>query len=455
MKKLEIIKTIFKQKDSKYALIATFLFSIIFLLISTKYIVPSFEEQIMLNTIDESKRVSNHLISIYEKDKKFTHIKSLQEDLNIEKIKFFDKNGLVIYSTSKKDIGEINKRDYFHNIVAKGEVFYKIVKKGKKTLENRLIKTDVAEVYIPILKNNEFIYAFEVYYDISLKVKNFNELLFKINLLNTFTIILIFVLVFIRLYSINKFRLKEKITQQQLIKSEKMASMGEMVGNIAHQWRQPLSVISLGVTSMKMQKELGILDNETFIKTCNNINKNAQYLSRTIDDFKNYLKGDRELVTYNLKNCIEDFLLLVNSSIKNHHIQIISDLKDNIEVTGYPNELSQSLINIFNNSKDVLKEINEENRYIFISTNIEDDKVTIDIKDNGGGIPDDIKEKIFEPYFTTKHQSQGTGLGLHMTYILIVEGLKGKIDVSNIEYLYDGRKYKGAKFTIVIPNNIS
>ena len=246
---------------------------------------------------------------------------------------------------------------------------------------------------------------------------------------------------------------KSKAMESKLFQSEKMASMGEMIGNIAHQWRQPLSVISTGVTGMKMQKEYDLLTDDIFNDTCDVINKNAQYLSTTIDDFRNYIKGDREKKVFNLKKDINSFIHLVEGSIHKYNINIVLDLDESIEINGYENELTQCFINIFNNAKDVLVEIeNSSERYLFISTNIENDRVLIKIKDNGGGIQEDIMPKIFEPYFTTKHQSQGTGLGLHMTYSLIVEGMNGTIEAKNICFDYEDKNYNGVEITITLPS---
>ena len=244
--------------------------------------------------------------------------------------------------------------------------------------------------------------------------------------------------------------LKNQKVQEQLFKSEKMASMGEMIGNIAHQWRQPLSVISLGATGMKLHKEYGTLADEEFFKTCDTINDNAQYLSNTIDDFNNFIKGDRKEETFNLKENINSFLQLVDGSIKSNHISVIVDVDDNIEIKGYSSELKQCFINIFNNSRDAFLSINEKNRYLFITVSVVDNKIYIVFRDNGGGIPENILPKIFEPYFTTKHQSQGTGLGLHMSYTLISDGMNGTIDASNKEYIYDDISYTGAVLTITL-----
>jgi len=227
-----------------------------------------------------------------------------------------------------------------------------------------------------------------------------------------------------------------------------MVSMGEMIGNIAHQWRQPLSVISTASTGMKMQKEFDNLTDESFIKSCDMINNNAQYLSRTIDDFRNFIKGDRNKTIFDLKDDVDSFLHLVNGSIKTHHINIVLDLQENILINGYANELTQCLINIFNNAKDILNEKNIEDKYLFISTYEKGNNAIIKIRDNAGGIPQEILPRIFEPYFTTKHKSQGTGLGLHMTYNLIVDGMKGSIDANNIEFNHNDCDYIGAEFMI-------
>lgn len=246
----------------------------------------------------------------------------------------------------------------------------------------------------------------------------------------------------------------ELLEQEKLLfKSEKMVSMGEMIGNIAHQWRQPLSVISTASTGIIMHKELGILDETELIETCNTINDNAQYLSKTIDDFQNFIKGDRIKKVFNLKDNINSFLHIVDSSIKNHYIKIIKDIDENIEINGYGNELIQCFINIFNNAKDALNEniMNNNSKLIFIKTSIDNNNITIKIKDNAGGIKEETLTKVFEPYFTTKYSSQGTGLGLHMTYNLIVNGMDGNIKVHNVNYEFENKKYFGAEFTIILP----
>ena len=238
--------------------------------------------------------------------------------------------------------------------------------------------------------------------------------------------------------------------QKQLVKSEKLAAMGEMIGNIAHQWRQPLSVISTTATGMQMQSEFGGLSTEKIYKSCEMINDNAQYLSKTIEDFTNFIKGNRQKIIFNLSDSISCFLSLVDGTIKKENILIKLDLQENININGFQDELSQCFINIFNNAKDALVGNNIQNKMIFINTKIKNNQIIIEIKDNAKGIPLDVIDKIFEPYFTTKHQSQGTGLGLHMTYSLIVDGMNGIIEASNVKYIYNKEEYEGAKFKITL-----
>ncbi len=244
---------------------------------------------------------------------------------------------------------------------------------------------------------------------------------------------------------VRKNRDKDKV----LFEQTKMAALGEMIGNIAHQWRQPLSVISTGVTGMMMQKEFGTLDDEKFQSTCKMINENAQYLSKTIDDFRNFIQGNSKKELFNLKASVGSFLTLVNANIKKFNIKVMVEISDDIEINGFQNELNQCLINLFNNSKDAL--IITEPKLIFISAYREENNLVIVFKDNGGGIDENILDKVFEPYFTTKHQSRGTGLGLNMTYRLIVEGMNGSINVSNETFKYEDVEYTGARFELTLP----
>ena len=236
-----------------------------------------------------------------------------------------------------------------------------------------------------------------------------------------------------------------------LIQQTKMAAMGEMLENIAHQWRQPLSVISTAATGAKLQKEMNSLSDEQLNSILTSINDSAQYLSRTIEYFRGFFdpRNNKEK-TLLISNTIEKTLGLVHSQFVSKDIKIIKKIKD-ISIQSIENELIQVFVNILNNSRDALLKVEDRKRLIFINTYVNKNYLIIDIKDNAGGIDDNIINKIFEPYFTTKHQSQGTGVGLYMSENIIRTHLKGNIFVENDSYEYDETTYFGAKFSIRIP----
>ncbi len=250
-----------------------------------------------------------------------------------------------------------------------------------------------------------------------------------------------------------KNRAQEELKQKDILlyQQAKMASMGEMIGNIAHQWRQPLSVISTSVTGMGMKIEYGLkIEEKELLESLDRVNDTVQFLSKTIDDFQDYLKPQQQNREFNIKDVVEKNLKMFGKAFSNYDIEITLDMQD-VMINNNQNELLQVVINILNNAKDALKEFKEENRKIFIATYLEDNKAIISIKDNAGGIPQDVLPKIFDAYFTTKHKSQGTGLGLYMSYQIIKNRFHGVIEASNEEYEYEGEKHKGANFKIIMP----
>ena len=236
---------------------------------------------------------------------------------------------------------------------------------------------------------------------------------------------------------------KEEIILQQ----SKMASLGEMIGNIAHQWRQPLSYISTAASGMKLQKEFGKLSDEEFVKLVDGITDTTMFLSQTIDDFRDYIKDGKVKKEFMIKNCINRVLSLMDGAFKNNFIVVKTQIED-IKIIGFENELNQVLLNLLSNSKDALKDIEQKDRKIFINSFKKDEYIIIEVIDSGGGISDGIIQKVFEPYFTTKHQSQGTGLGLFMTHNIIKKSMSGEIKIKNISYKeYD----KCTRVTIILP----
>ena len=260
------------------------------------------------------------------------------------------------------------------------------------------------------------------------------------------------------LYEINKNlenmvdkKTKELIQKENILNHQsKMAAMGEMLENIAHQWRQPLSLISTAATGAKLKKDFKQLSDEEFYDTMNIINNSAQHLSNTIDDFRNFFNQDKQITTFDINVPIEKVLYLVSSKLKNREITIIKN-SEKINISGLSNEFIQVLLNIINNTLDAFKEHDYKNKFIFIDAYKKDHKLILKIKDNAGGIKEDIITRIFEPYFTTKHKSQGTGIGLYMSTEIIKKHMNGNLSVSNKEYIYNDIKCKGAEFIIELP----
>lgn len=246
---------------------------------------------------------------------------------------------------------------------------------------------------------------------------------------------------------------KEKLLKEKdeaLYQQSKLAAMGEMIGNIAHQWRQPLSIISSSSTGLLLQKDLGLSNKEDDIKVLKSINSSAQYLSQTIDDFRNFLQVDKEIKLFSINDTIKDSLALANLNTKNKEIKLFLNLEDSLEVYGIRNEFIQVMLNILKNAKDALK--NKDGiKYICIESGIDGNYVYVKVKDNAGGIPEDIITRIFEPYFTTKHKAQGTGIGLYMSEEIIKNHMKGKISVENQNYPLNNTPQKGACFKIELP----
>ena len=224
-----------------------------------------------------------------------------------------------------------------------------------------------------------------------------------------------------------------------LAQQTKLAAMGEMIGAIAHQWRQPLNALAVQIQFLEDDYEDGLID-EKYLKAHKHENmKLINFMSETIDDFRNFFRVDKVKSLFDVKSKVEETINILASQLKSHNIELNLD-GDNFNVSSFASEFQQVILNIINNAKDVLleKEINNGKIYINISKNKNIGIITIE--DNGGGIPNDITSRIFDPYFTTKEQGKGTGLGLYMSKMIIEQNLGGKLEVTNNAH--------GAIFTI-------
>jgi C4-dicarboxylate-specific signal transduction histidine kinase len=236
---------------------------------------------------------------------------------------------------------------------------------------------------------------------------------------------------------VKKNRDKDKVMFQQA----RLAQMGEMIGNIAHQWRQPLNEIALVIQSFELAQLKGDLSEEFIENRVQKANHIIKSMSSTIDDFRNFFDPNRKKRLFSLKESIKKAIFMVKASFENNSIKLLENLESDAEFMGFENEFEQVILNILSNAKDTLIDRATQNREVKISLRVEG-SIFIDIIDSGGGIDLDIIDRIFEPYFTTKEQGKGSGIGLYMSK-QILKNMRGDISVSNI----DG----GAKFLITLP----
>jgi signal transduction histidine kinase len=245
-------------------------------------------------------------------------------------------------------------------------------------------------------------------------------------------------------------RKKDRIMFQQA----KLASLGEMLQNIAHQWRQPLGSLSLIIQSFQTKNMVGKLTDEFIEEKVNDGLKIAQNMSATIDDFRNFFNPDKTKRYFTIKECIEHSLELTKYLLEKKGIEVYMLADRDMLLYSYFNELSHVFLNIIKNSEDALSKKEIKEKKIFIISKKSRGFAIISIIDNGGGIPESIKNKIFEPYFTTKHKSSGTGVGLYMSKQIVEKHLQGSIKYENIKHRLGTKKmYDCAMFEIKIPLN--
>ena len=289
--------------------------------------------------------------------------------------------------------------------------------------------------------------------ELSLSVKSFTALLL-------FIFIIIIIFAFIdkkRVYLLQKqskeiqnfnntlqIRVDEEVAKnrekdKQLLEQSRLAQMGEMIGMIAHQWRQPINAISATGIAINMKAQMGKLDEESAISLAMKIEELTQHLSKTIDDFRDFFKPTKEKQSTTYADLVSETLGIVGVSVRNKNITITTEIESDVVFTTYKNELKQVLLNLIKNAEDVLLEKKIESA----SIKIEAKENSLIVRDNAGGIPEDIIKKVFDPYFSTKSHN-GTGLGLYMSKTIVEQHCGGTLSVTN--------DAEGAVFSVVLPN---
>ena len=249
---------------------------------------------------------------------------------------------------------------------------------------------------------------------------------------------------------------QELLHEEEMLKKDrllsiqsKMAAMGEMLSNIAHQWKQPIHAISMCTSHLQLEKQFGNITDKNGIvdEMLESINNSVSYMFTTINDFQNYLKPNKVKSCFYLKDTLEKVEQLISSQLKFHHIVMIKNIDDKY-MCNFQNELIQVLINIEKNALDEMVKMKRE-KVLKIEGELKDNNYIITIHDNAGGIRDEIMNKVFEPFFTTKKE-KGTGVGLYIAKQIVESHLNGTLLVHNEKFEHDGKEYFGAKFTLTL-----
>jgi C4-dicarboxylate-specific signal transduction histidine kinase len=219
--------------------------------------------------------------------------------------------------------------------------------------------------------------------------------------------------------------------EQMLFHQSRLAAMGEMINNIAHQWRQPLNTLGLLVQKIPLYFDSAEFNREFLVKNSDKSIKLIQHMSQTINDFRNFFRTDKEMVTFCLDTVIRQAVSLIDQTYQELKIKIDLQTDESLMVRGYPNEYAQALLNILMNSRDALVGNNIDNARIVLCAFAHDDTSVVTVTDNAGGIPEEIIARVFEPYFSTKGPDKGTGLGLFMSKTIIEKNMSGRLTVRN------------------------
>jgi signal transduction histidine kinase len=231
-----------------------------------------------------------------------------------------------------------------------------------------------------------------------------------------------------------------------MLAQSRNAAMGEMISMIAHQWRQPITTISMDANNIIADIELNEFDENVIKDIAHNIGEQTQFLSKTIDDFRNFFKEDKEVEEFKVSDLINELDTILLASIKNNNITYKVEYEQNLSMKTHKRELLQVLLNLVKNAKEALIENKNNDKIIKLFFKEEDENIQIIVQDNAGGIKEENLDKIFKAYFTTKKEMNGTGLGLYMSKMIIEKNLKGTIVVTN--------EKDGAQFIITIKKNL-
>jgi len=403
----------------------------------------------------------------------------------------FASNWLNFFLLSK----EIPQNNYYQNgILSKTEIKMQSIDKQIVTIiaqlqskRNKNLNQNIDNIFLDINSINIYLSSLiTLHLKKAVAEKNRNDRMFKTSIYMLFLLIglIFFLSIIMSLILINNFKdlhnlLEEKVynktkelrllndSLEKRIKKEvansrkkdqimfaqaKLASLGEMLQNIAHQWRQPLGALMMIVQSFQSKFLVGKLDEEFIDSRVEDARVLAQNMSETLEDFRTFFDPNKSHSKFNIKNVINKSIDLTKYQLEKENIKVYFAMHEDIYIYGFENELTHVILNIINNAKDALSSQEIENKKILIIVKQTVTNLIINIIDNAGGIQNDIIDKIFDPYFTTKHKSVGTGIGLYMSKQIVEKHMSGTVSCKNIKYKINNENLANcAMFTIEVP----
>lgn len=452
--KVESLSDIIKKDIFVIILIFMYVLGISFILaktFATKFTEPVLKLVSFLERIDKTESLSKRVITSEKNEfgKLYKEVNTMLERiensyyiLKVASAAFETQSGMIITDANQK-ILQVNKS--FSKIT--GYTLDEVIGKKPALFKSGLHNKEFYDKMFDSLRKNNF-WMGEIT-NIKKDGSLINEHLIIQSVLNEKNEVIYYVASFLDTTKQKEIENQLEINQQILLQQAKLAAMGEMLENIAHQWKQPLSIITTLTSGILLNKELNILTDEFLKDGLNNITNSVKYMSKTIDDFRNFYNNKLEKKEFSIKNSIEKSLVLLSSKLMKNNVIIIKNIED-IEILGYENELIQVYMNILNNAMDSLENLKDEIKIIKITGRIEGNKAYIEFLDNAGGINEEIIDKIFDSHFTTKDEIKGTGIGLYMSRIIISKA-KGELNVFNKTFDFKERSYKGANFIITLP----
>jgi signal transduction histidine kinase len=403
------------------------------------FIYPSFNKLLTDDKRDDAIQIARHLSSILVSQEteltknmlqahlsdEVEQLRKIRDDFDLIKLKFFSKSGEVIFSSDPADTGNINNKNYFHEIVAKGKIYAEVIKKDTMSLEGQKMPADVVETYVPLMKDKEFLGAFEIYYDITVQKAELNSLLSRSSMV-------LFALAFalLSVIGITLFREKKNITerkniQARLQEAQKMEAIATLAGGIAHEFNNALCVVIPNIDLLKTK----LPDNEEINKYTQPIQSSAQRMAHLTSQLLAYARGGKyRPQQISLNNLVRDTLPFMKHLIK-AGIVVETDLaEDSCYVEADRTQLQMVLLAAMVNAAEAI----ETEGYIRLNIGREQidgefakghphlkpgSYVSLTIEDNGSGMCEETRIRVFEPFFTTKFQ--GRGLGMAAVYGIV------------------------------------